>query len=85
MFTETFLPATDGVVTRLRHTVEELGGMGDEILVFAPSGGPESYAGARVYGVPGVPFPPTRRRSCALPTPAWVAPSGASGRTSCTR
>ncbi|MBA2510026.1 MAG: glycosyltransferase family 1 protein [Rubrobacteraceae bacterium] len=69
MFTETFLPATDGVVTRLRHTVEELGGMGDEILVFAPSGGPESYAGARVYGVPGVPFPPYPEKKLCPPHP----------------
>lgn len=57
LFTETFLPATDGVVTRLRHTLEELARAGDQVLVFAPSGGPESYAGARVYGVPGVPLP----------------------------
>lgn len=69
MFTETFLPATDGVVTRLRHTVEELGGMGDEILVFAPSGEPESYAGARVYGVPGVPFPPYPEKKLCPPHP----------------
>ncbi len=57
LFTETFLPATDGVVTRLRHTIEELVRAGDEVLVFAPIGGPESYAGARIYGVRGVPFP----------------------------
>jgi glycosyltransferase involved in cell wall biosynthesis len=56
-FTETFLPSTDGVVTRLRHTLEELSRTGDELLVFAPSGGPRSYAGAKIYGVPGVPFP----------------------------
>jgi glycosyltransferase involved in cell wall biosynthesis len=63
-FTETFLPATDGVVTRLRHTIEELAGMGDEMLVIAPKypdGGPDSYAGARIYRVPGVPFPPYPR------------------------
>ncbi len=69
IFTETFLPSTDGVVTRLRHTVEELGKMGDEILVFAPSGGPESYAGARIYGVPGVPFPPYPEKSVCPPHP----------------
>ena len=28
------------------------------MLVFAPSGGPEEYAGARIRGVPGIPFPP---------------------------
>jgi glycosyltransferase involved in cell wall biosynthesis len=63
-FTETFLPATDGVVTRLRHTIEELAHVRDEMLVIAPrypDGGPDSYAGARIYRVPGVPFPPYPR------------------------
>jgi glycosyltransferase involved in cell wall biosynthesis len=63
-FTETFLPATDGVVTRLRHTLEELARVGDDMLVVAPrypDGGPDSYAGAPIYRVPGVPFPPYPR------------------------
>jgi glycosyltransferase involved in cell wall biosynthesis len=63
-FTETFLPATDGVVTRLRYTLEELASMGDDLLIIAPrypDGGPDSYAGAPVYRVPGVPFPPYPR------------------------
>ena len=63
-FTETFLPATDGVVTRLRHTIEELARVGDDMLVIAPrypDGGPDSYAGAPIYRVPGVPFPPYPR------------------------
>jgi glycosyltransferase involved in cell wall biosynthesis len=63
-FTETFLPATDGVVTRLRHTIEELASMRDEMLVIAPrypDGGPDSYAGAPIYRVSGVPFPPYPR------------------------
>ena len=60
-FTETFLPATDGVVTRLRYTIEELRRVGDEVLVFAPrypSGGPDSYAGASIHRVFGIPLPP---------------------------
>lgn len=69
LFTETFLPATDGVVTRLRYTLEELSRFGDEVLVFAPSGGPKSYAGARVYGVPGVPFPPYPEKKMCPPHP----------------
>jgi glycosyltransferase involved in cell wall biosynthesis len=63
-FTETFLPATDGVVTRLRYTLEELNRMGDDMLVVAPrypEGGPDYYAGAPIYRVPGVPFPPYPR------------------------
>lgn len=58
LFTETFLPQTNGVVTRLRYTVEELVRAGDEVLIFAPSGAPAFYSGARIYGVFGVPFPP---------------------------
>jgi glycosyltransferase involved in cell wall biosynthesis len=63
-FTETFLPATDGVVTRLRYTLEALARVGDDMLVVAPrypDGGPDSYAGAPIYRVPGVPFPPYPR------------------------
>ncbi len=64
LFTETFLPATDGVVTRLRYTLEELSRTGDDMLVIAPrypDGGPDYYAGAPIYRVPGVPFPPYPR------------------------
>ena len=58
IFTETFLPSTDGVVTRLRYTLDEFERLGDEAMVFAPAlGGPDSYAGAEIYRVPGVPFP----------------------------
>jgi len=59
-FTETFLPATDGVVTRLRHTIEELGRMGDDMMIIAPKygEGPGSYAGMPIYRVSSIPFPP---------------------------
>jgi glycosyltransferase involved in cell wall biosynthesis len=71
-FTETFLPATDGVVTRLRHTIKELVSMRDELLIIAPKypdGGPDSYAGASIYRVPGVPFPPYPRIKLAFAHP----------------
>jgi glycosyltransferase involved in cell wall biosynthesis len=59
-FTETFLPATDGVVTRLRHTIQELLEMGDQMLVIAPKygEGPGSYEGVPIHRVSSVPFPP---------------------------
>jgi glycosyltransferase involved in cell wall biosynthesis len=57
LFTETFLPKIDGIVTRLRHTIRWLGRMGDEVLVFAPAGAPAEYCGAKVVGVAGVPLP----------------------------
>lgn len=49
--TEVFMPAVDGVVTRLRRTLEELQRAGDEVLVIAPEGGPRTYAGAPVIGL----------------------------------
>jgi glycosyltransferase involved in cell wall biosynthesis len=55
--TEVFLPAVDGVVTRLRHTLEELERVGDQVLVLAPAGGPSSYAGAEVVAMPALPMP----------------------------
>lgn len=76
LVSEVFLPAVDGVVTRLRRTLEELPRCGDEVLMIAPAGGPESYAGVPVLGVRGlrVPlypdgegYPPKR---VALPGPA---------------
>lgn len=39
LFTETFLPKVDGIVTRLKYTIEQLKKQGDEVLVFAPEGG----------------------------------------------
>jgi glycosyltransferase involved in cell wall biosynthesis len=72
LFTETFLPATDGVVTRLKHTIEELQGMGDELLVFAPRypiGASETYAGAQIYRVFGIPFPPYPEVRLCPPNP----------------
>ena len=56
IFTETYLPSTDGVVTRLLHTLEHLRRQGHEALVLAPDGGPPTYAGMRVEGFPGKPF-----------------------------
>jgi glycosyltransferase involved in cell wall biosynthesis len=57
LITEVFLPAVDGVVTRLRHTLEELRKAGDEVLVIAPAGGPPDYAGAKVVSMPGLRMP----------------------------
>ena len=71
IFTETFLPATDGVVTRLRHTIRELTRLGDEVMVLAPraKGTPVSYAGAEVVGFSGAPFPQYPQIRLAPPRP----------------
>src|SRR5690348_16945425 len=56
MFTETYLPSTDGVVTRLLATLAELRRMRHDVLVLAPDGGPPTYADYPVVGFPGKPF-----------------------------
>ena len=70
LFTETFLPKVDGIVTRLSHTVDHLQRMGDQVLVFAPDGGLDEYKGARICGVPGFPLPLYPELKLALPRPS---------------
>jgi glycosyltransferase involved in cell wall biosynthesis len=67
LFTETFLPKVDGIVTRLRHTIEHLERNGDRVLVIAPDGGIKEHKGAQVYGVPGFPLPLYPELKLALP------------------
>ena len=68
LFTETFLPKVDGIVTRLRHTIEHLERNGDRVLVVAPEGGLTEYKGAKVHGVPGFPLPLYPELKLALPS-----------------
>lgn len=70
LFTETFLPKVDGIVTRLKHTVEHLQRLGDEVMVFCPEGGLKSYKGAQIYGVSGLAFPLYPELKLALPRPS---------------
>ncbi|PMB00335.1 glycosyl transferase [Fischerella thermalis CCMEE 5198] len=70
LFTETFLPKVDGIVTRLRHTIEHLQSSGDEVLVICPDGGITEYKGAKIYGVSGFPLPLYPELKMALPRPA---------------
>lgn len=57
LFTETFLPKTDGIVNTLCYLLEHLARRGHTALLFAPVGGPSSYRGTAVIGLPAVPFP----------------------------
>jgi len=57
MVTETFLPKIDGIVTMVSKTVETLQARGDEVMIFAPSGGPTELFGAEVVSLPSAPFP----------------------------
>ncbi|BAZ32545.1 group 1 glycosyl transferase [Cylindrospermum sp. NIES-4074] len=70
LFTETFLPKVDGIVTRLRHTVDHLQRNGDQVMVIAPEGGITEHKGAKVYGVTGFPLPLYPELKMALPRPA---------------
>jgi glycosyltransferase involved in cell wall biosynthesis len=70
LFTETFLPKVDGIVTRLTRTVEQLVAAGDEVLLFCPEGAPPEFAGARIIGVPALPLPLYPELKLALPRPA---------------
>jgi glycosyltransferase involved in cell wall biosynthesis len=58
LFTETFLPKIDGIVTRLVRTLDHLADLGHEVLLFAPHDPPPSYAGHRVVPVPAFSFRP---------------------------
>ncbi|MEM1289937.1 MAG: glycosyltransferase family 1 protein [Cyanobacteria bacterium P01_H01_bin.162] len=70
LFTETFLPKVDGIVTRLKHTVEHLQRLGDEVMVFCPEGGLKTYKGAQIHGVSGLAFPLYPELKLALPRPS---------------
>ncbi|MFH7025195.1 MAG: glycosyltransferase family 4 protein [Heteroscytonema crispum UTEX LB 1556] len=70
LFTETFLPKVDGIVTRLSHTVDHLQRDGNQVMVIAPEGGITEYKGAKIYGVSGFPLPLYPELKLALPRPS---------------
>jgi glycosyltransferase involved in cell wall biosynthesis len=70
LFTETFLPKIDGIVTRLSHTVDHLQRMGHQVLVFSPDGGIREYKGAKIHGVRGFPMPLYPELKLAIPRPS---------------
>jgi glycosyltransferase involved in cell wall biosynthesis len=57
LFTETFLPKTDGIVTITCLLLDHLTKRGIETVVVAPKMGIDRYRETRVIGVPGVTFP----------------------------
>lgn len=63
IFTETFLPKIDGVVSILCLALRRLQELGHEVILFGPPGGPSEYAGAKIVGVggPRVPLYPELR------------------------
>ncbi|HLA43420.1 MAG TPA: glycosyltransferase family 1 protein [Aggregatilineales bacterium] len=57
IFTETFLPKIDGIVTVVCLLLDHLLKRDIDFMVVAPDLGVDSYRGKRVVGVPGVTFP----------------------------
>lgn len=74
LVTETFLPATDGIVTRLTHTIRNLTQKGHEVRVFAPAGSVSTFSGVEVTSLPGFPYPFYPEKRFAWPLPALVKP-----------
>ena len=70
LFTETFLPKIDGIVTRLTQTVDRLQRSGDQVTIFCPEGGLTEYKGAKINGVSGLPLPWYPELKMAFPRPA---------------
>lgn len=65
--TETFLPNTDGIVTRLCHSIRWLLHEGHEVLVIAPELGVKEFEGAKVAGIPSRSFFLYRDKKFAYP------------------
>lgn len=57
VFTETFLPKIDGIVSILTLMLRRLDELGHQVILFGPTGGPNEYAGAEIVGVGGPPLP----------------------------
>ncbi|WLR46839.1 glycosyltransferase family 1 protein [Halobacillus litoralis] len=67
IITETFLPSTDGVVTRLKESIKYLRNQDHEVVVIAPDFGVTEYEGAIVEGVKTTKMPFYRYREFSLP------------------
>ncbi|MFC2947107.1 glycosyltransferase family 4 protein [Virgibacillus sediminis] len=68
IITETFLPSTDGVVTRLVHSIRYFLHQGHDVRVIAPDLGVDEFEGAKVDGVKPRTLPIYRSKKFALPT-----------------
>ena len=57
LFTETFVPKVDGIVTTLCQTVKQLTSQGHEVLIFAPDGGVKEFEHSHIVGLKSLSFP----------------------------
>jgi glycosyltransferase involved in cell wall biosynthesis len=69
IFTETFLPKLDGIVSILCLAMRRLHERGHEVLLIGPPDVPDEYAGARCIGTGGPRFPLYPEVRMNLPTP----------------
>ncbi|WP_281975527.1 glycosyltransferase family 4 protein [Halobacillus litoralis] len=67
IITETFLPSTDGVVTRLKEAITYLRKQEHEVVVIAPDLGVKEYEGAVVEGVKTTIMPFYRSKEFSMP------------------
>ncbi len=67
LFTETFIPKVDGIVTTLCQTVRQLRELGHQVLIFAPEGGFEEFENCRIVGMKSSSFPLYPELRLALP------------------
>jgi len=67
LFTETFIPKVDGIVTTLCQTVRQLTAQGHEILIFAPDGGFDCFECSSIVGMKGRSFAFYPELSLSLP------------------
>jgi glycosyltransferase involved in cell wall biosynthesis len=68
LVTETFLPSTDGIVTRLCATIDWLRQQGHSVRIIAPDLGVAEYAGAAIVGIPARTFLLYRGKKFAFPS-----------------
>jgi glycosyltransferase involved in cell wall biosynthesis len=68
--TENFLPKLDGVTRTLAMLLQHLQQQRHRAVVLGPQGAPRHYAGARIYGAPGLPLPFYSELRLLWPAPA---------------
>jgi glycosyltransferase involved in cell wall biosynthesis len=56
LFTETFIPKIDGIVTTLCQTIKQLESLGHQVLIFSPDGGFQEFGHSRIIGMKGHAF-----------------------------
>ncbi|MGF3076438.1 glycosyltransferase family 4 protein [Facklamia sp. P12955] len=66
--TETFVPATDGICTRLAHMTVAMKDLGHEIIVVSPDLGITEYKGVEVIPMDSFNFPLYKSRPWGLPS-----------------